>query len=167
MDGNNSDGRTAILRLTPEWVSSSHVMISLFARRGNGRFLKLSRLWGKRMEVNKCCSESDQTREQHHVSFAWALLCKVNDKQPYVAGARNGSMFILQFSYHIGTQSDVAWSCPCVCVPQQLSNLVKASHFTGYGRQVARVCSFSVHVNFKLKITLKWRSLYFRDEVII
>jgi hypothetical protein len=120
IDGNNSDGRAAILRFTPEWVSSFHVVISLFARRGNGRFLKLSRLWSKRMEVNKCCSESDQTREWHHVSFAWALLCKVNDKQRYLAVASNGNMFILQFCYHIGiyVYSVVAWPCPCVSVPQ-------------------------------------------------
>jgi hypothetical protein len=44
IDGNNSDGRAAISRLIPEWVSSSQVVISLFARRGNGRFSKLSPL---------------------------------------------------------------------------------------------------------------------------
>jgi hypothetical protein len=118
IDSNNSDGRAAILRLSSECVSSSHSVISLFARRGNGRFLKLSRLWGKRMEVNKCCSESDQTREWHHVPFAWAVLCKVNDKQRYVAVATNRNMFILQFSYDIGTHSIVAWPCSCVCAPQ-------------------------------------------------
>jgi hypothetical protein len=41
-----------------------------------------------------------------------------SDKQRYVAVARSGHMFVLQFSCRIGTHSVVAWPCPSVCGSQ-------------------------------------------------